>query len=420
MSEIPARLLTPWRLKWYPRVAVLGLLLALLVVMVSASGSQVRLSCRAPEFGRLGGDYTEFYGAGRIVVAGHLDKLYDSNEQCAMQKEIVLKQGTYVPFAYPPQMALLYSSFSLLPFRVSFYLHTLLMLAALAWSLHLIQPQLRRSGYYDLAFSLLLFYYPVLKAALGGQNTPLTVLLLCASYAALRGGRELTAGACLGLLLYKPQLAIVMLCLLLLIRKWRAFLAGAGVGIVTCSIDCFLFGTGWVSQWYSYARWVVATSMSMEGEKAISLLQFLANALGTGAFAAQAAGYLLAGSVSCILAFVWWSKSRQLSLLSLYGLAASGVILISPHTYYYDSGILLLSCCAIYHHYPRARIATLSLVWFLGMLQLFAADLHFSPVFFSVVICFVLLVRAALASGSKLADAALSCTPPPTGERDAV
>ena len=96
MNDLLRRLFTPWRLKWYPRAAISALIFALLLVLMSDSGSK-------SFFGRLGGYFTEFYDAGNIVLSGRLDKLYAQNEQAFSQKDIALEKNAFVPFAYPPQ-----------------------------------------------------------------------------------------------------------------------------------------------------------------------------------------------------------------------------------------------------------------------------------------------------------------------------
>jgi len=65
-----AQVLTPWRVKWYSRAAVLALAVAFLVVLLSGSGTTTLT-------GRIGGDYPAFYTAGQIVAAGEAANLYE-------------------------------------------------------------------------------------------------------------------------------------------------------------------------------------------------------------------------------------------------------------------------------------------------------------------------------------------------------
>jgi hypothetical protein len=83
------------------------------------------------------------------------------------------------------------------------------MVLALVLVVHLVRPMNSKIDQYFLAaFTLLLFYYPVLRSVLGGQNTPITLLLVAAAWRAAADGHELRAGLLLALLLFKPQLLI--------------------------------------------------------------------------------------------------------------------------------------------------------------------------------------------------------------------
>ena len=71
-------IITPWRLKWYPAAALLAIAVAFLICLFSGEGGQI-LS------GKLGGDFPAFYGAGRIVLDGNVDQLYNVEQQLAEQ-----------------------------------------------------------------------------------------------------------------------------------------------------------------------------------------------------------------------------------------------------------------------------------------------------------------------------------------------
>ena len=130
--------LTPWRMKWYSRGALLALAVALVVILVTGSGTTTMT-------GRIGGDYPAFYTAGQMIADGKADTLYSLSQQRAYQKVFVGEDSGVLPFAYPPHFALVYAPLSQLPFRISYAVHTLAMVAALALACLLIQrlyPQL--------------------------------------------------------------------------------------------------------------------------------------------------------------------------------------------------------------------------------------------------------------------------------------
>ena len=55
-----------------------------------------------------GGDYPAFYSIGRIVAKGDLEAIYNPENQAAEQKTLMGKEAGYLPFGYPPYVALFY------------------------------------------------------------------------------------------------------------------------------------------------------------------------------------------------------------------------------------------------------------------------------------------------------------------------
>ena len=73
------QIITPWRLKCYPVAVLLAITVALLICLFSGEGAQTL-------GGKLGGDFPAFYGAGRIVLDGNVDQLYNVEQQLAAQR----------------------------------------------------------------------------------------------------------------------------------------------------------------------------------------------------------------------------------------------------------------------------------------------------------------------------------------------
>jgi hypothetical protein len=72
-------------------------------------------------------------------------------------------------------------------------------------------------------------FFPVIVAILQGQDSILFLLGLCLVYRILKSGRGFLAGAILGLLLFKPQVALP-LALFLMARYGLSLLAGFALG----------------------------------------------------------------------------------------------------------------------------------------------------------------------------------------------
>ena len=113
-------MLTPWSLKWYPRSLLAAIAVAFIFAVLSGSGASTFT-------GRLGGDYAAFYGAGRIIAEGDFEELYNWKRQLAAQQGLFPgEEKSFLPFMYPTYVALAYLPLSLLPYRPSYIIHTLL------------------------------------------------------------------------------------------------------------------------------------------------------------------------------------------------------------------------------------------------------------------------------------------------------
>lgn len=381
---------TPWRLTWYPRLLLAALAAALLGVLCTGEGARIAT-------GRLGGDFAEFYGAGRIVASGNLLGLYDKDVQREAQRDLMPDSGpgrdnTFVPYAYPPQVALAYGLIARLPYRAAFIVQTAFSAACLllaAWLLRASSPPSSRQVLAMLA--AMVFYYPVLRALLGGQNTPLAILLVAAAFAASWRGRDWLAGLALGLLLFKPQYGLTLLGLQALGGRWRTLLAGIGAGAIIFLADTLLFGPTWPMRWYAYARWVIDTSMGMEGDKAISCIGALRSlALATGLEIGWI-GYALACGVAVVLGLAWLRLGRiggdagagvrQGAAWPLAGLTSAGMVLVAPHAYFYDAGLLLLAFPALAQSRLVRKDALCLALWLAGFTQPLAGPVGLSPLF---------------------------------------
>jgi hypothetical protein len=403
-------ILTPWRLVWYPRLLLGALAAALLFTLCTGQGAQIVT-------GRLGGDFPEFYGAGRIVASGNLSALYDEKTQRAAQRDLVPSRASgadvgFVPFAYPPQLALAYSLLARVPYRAAFALQTAFSVACLLAAATLVcRLSPPASRFVPALMAAMVFYYPVFRALLGGQTTPLTLLLVAVAAAASRQGRDWLAGVALGLMLYKPQFGLTLLCVWACGGRWRTVFWGLGVGCAVFLVNTAFFGPDWPGRWFAYAQWVIATSLPLEGEKAISFIGVLQSLARRTQLDLAWIGHGLALATAGVLALAWLRCARTGALtrdqglfLPLVGLAAAGTILAAPHAYYYDAGLLFLAFPALAQSGIRHKGRLLLALWAAGFTQLLAGLLGQSPLVLlalTVFGCMLLLLRSALADAAR-------------------
>ena len=372
------RLLTPWRLRTYPRWFLVVLLVPIVVAVATADGSSMVT-------GRLGGDLPAFYGAGSIVADGDIEHLYDWDTLAASQAGLFGdEEGVFQVFAYPPFVAHAYSVLTLLPYRVAYAVHTVAMLAAIAGAIALLRPGLARVGRWPVeAFALAALFYPLYRAATGGQNTALTLLILAAGYRALDDDRPVAAGAIMGLLLFKPQFAIPVIGLLLL-RNWRTVLGAAATGVVLWAWAAALAGVGWVGWWLDGIRAFNEADQTVNGVRSINLIGIAERIFGVGSTPAYVVGGALAGAV--VLALMWVWRHPRVPLDLQVAAMTCGILLIPIHVMFYDAGLLVLPFAVVANRHGRASFNRLTALTLLAGAAHLGIDAGFNTLFPTVVL----------------------------------
>ncbi|MDH3738625.1 MAG: DUF2029 domain-containing protein, partial [Alphaproteobacteria bacterium] len=371
------------------------LAVAFVVILVSGSGTDTLT-------GRVGGDYPAFYTAGQIIADGQAETLYSPHQQRAYQKELVGAETGVLLFAYPPHFALAYVPLSQLPFRLSYALHTVAMVAALALACLLIQriyPQLIESPY--LLFSVAFTAYPIFRAVFGGQNTALTILLIVLCWYHVLHNKHYQAGIFLGLLLFKPQFALPLAGLFFLSGRWRVWLSAAATGIVLYGISSVVMGPAWIVDWLELVKTFSAADARVNFAELVSWQGFAQAVLGPGNSIAVAVGWGLTAATILAISWVWYAGGRNADFNAQMALASLCVVLIAPHTLYYDSGILLIAVVVIMTKLGRLNANLIVAVWAAGLLQLLSPRLGVSLSFLPVVAILVAALVYLWPSGVK-------------------
>lgn len=325
-------------------VAVLvALAIAFIAAVQSATGLSESATGQATD-SRLGGDFPAFYAAGAIALDGDFDELYVAERQQAAQAGLGL--DGYLAFAYPPYVAVGYAPLAALGFRAGYALHTVLMAAALVGALALLRKPVPVIGRFWLpTIAAALAFYPVFRAVGGGQNTAVTILLVAGVWRFLDDDRDFAAGVAGGLLLFRPQYAIPLIGLMGLSRRWRAVGGAVGVGAALWAATASFMGSSWVTSWLDQVVPFVETDAEVNAGNSISILGFLHAVLGSDSSLALVMGLVGAAAVAGLLSWMWL-RPEQFDLPIRMGLAAMGMLLMSPHTMFYDAGLLVIAGAA--------------------------------------------------------------------------
>jgi hypothetical protein len=272
-------------------------------------------------------DFPQFWLAAKVV--GTPDLL-----DTVRQQEWQVAHGFLTPwiFLYPPGTAWLYFPLRVLPIAAAFWAHaaTIALIATGAGFMG------ARAFALDTRVALVatLAWSPALAAAAIGQNAPLGLLLAMIAIYGLRGDRQVVAGLAVGLMLYKPTLALPMFALLVIRRQWTALIVAMGV-----SVGWYLLGVaGSAGDWMWPRDWLITTGPFFAADTFQNVKQTIA-----------LPGLLMGHNVAPVIAYAAAAAVVVVALPRLLrapiaeaGAAACLIgIVVSPHSLQYEAVMVL-------------------------------------------------------------------------------
>jgi hypothetical protein len=185
----------------------------------------------------VGTDFMTFWSAARMAVTVSPAAAYDDTAREALQHAtswMGADPSAHYAYWYPPTYLLLTLPLGLLGYlpAMAAFLAASYALVAAAIS-HIIRPGLARL--------VLIFSPAMLLNVLIGQNGGFTAACFGGAYIWL-DRRPIAAGACLGLLVCKPHLALATPLALAAARRWRAFFACGATAAALCALSYLILG----------------------------------------------------------------------------------------------------------------------------------------------------------------------------------
>lgn len=295
-------------------------------------------------------DFLSFWAGGRLAAQGQAASAYDIGRHHLIELQAEPKAGT-LPFAYPPPFLLFLLPFGLLPFGVAFA-------AWIAITAVLYAVAARSAGESRFSFA----QGAAAANLIIGQNGFLTAAIFIRGMD-LIARRPLLAGATLGLLAIKPQLAILLPVALIAGREWRAILGGLLSSCALAAIGLLLFGVdayrGFFAMLPQVPQWLSNGRLPW-GELAspFALLRFFEVPQGP----ALIVHAIIALSAAALTARAWALKLEQ-----RVPILAAATLLITPYLFTYDALLLTVPLAwAFRHERYRAALA----IWLLSLLPL--------------------------------------------------
>ena len=294
-------------------------------------------------------DFLSFWAAGRLTLEGNASWAYDIARHHLVEAEAVSSVGL-LPFPYPPFMLAFFVPFGMLPFWIAFAVFVALTASLYLVSTHrLIEPR---------------FALAQASAAanfITGQNGFLGSSIFIGG-ARLLERRPFIGGALLGLLIFKPQLALLLPVALIAGREWRAIGGGIASSLALVALSLLLFGSGsWssflallphFSDWLSAGRWPWGELAS-----SFALLRWFG--------VPKDPALLIHCAIALAAAAVTW-RSWALRLEHRVPVLAAASLLVPPYLFTYDALLLTLPLAALSRLENRKSVFVA--LWLLALL----------------------------------------------------
>jgi hypothetical protein len=319
-----------------------------------------------------GPDFFSFYAAGRLFLARGGGAVYDQVLQKTYQDQVTAQWAPLhfilLPYIHPPYVTPLLALLAMLPYRAAYTTWGLINLLLFAAALTvLVRSSMRLHGKAALpAIALAAGFFPAFVVLLQGQTDFLMVLPLAAASAAWARGRLGWAGIFTGLALIKPHLILVVPCLFIARRAWRALAGTAAVAAVLGLVALVLSGPTSIAGYLGLVTsWATGNNQAwpITGQTVYSLRGLLETMPG-GRLPALAVLVVLL--LLTALALSWRPDVPRLD----FALALAASVALSPYQNLHDLALLVipgfmlgdLAVAGAVRH-PRLSMAVLGLAY---------------------------------------------------------
>ncbi len=280
-------------------------------------------------------DFVAFQAAGTILWETP-DKLYDLNEQLNVQKQLGVRGEEFVPFPYPPVVALVFLPGKFLSVN-AFFLAMLAGNLILFWCALLLTIRRLRlnTARADTLLLVASTAFPVYFNLIAGQLGFVSLLFYILFVSELMKEDSAKAGFWIGALAFKPTLMVIPAGMLLWRRDWRN-LARAGVVCLATLVVAFpLVGWKGLKEQLAVMYSMGTNPVALKNLPAMQNLRALSHHVGLGD------GGWIALSLLVVLGLLVALSGRRWDRWSVSALLLAAV-LIPPHLHAYDLAVLII------------------------------------------------------------------------------
>ena len=279
-------------------------------------------------------DFVAFWAAGQLALAGHVAEAYRLDVLSAVEHAtVVMAKGELLAFFYPPSFLLVCLPFAAVPYLAGFAAFVVVPLVGLAMGLRRILAPAGgvAAGLYG--YLPVLAFPGLLMNAATGQTGFWAASFFAWALLWLET-RPALAGACLGLLVIKPHLALAVPVGLAAARRWRALAACAGVAAGVMALSWIVLGQ---AAWHGFFAGAPAVRDALENHAEdwgkLQSFYTLIRLMGGSVAQAYAVQLVVAAAVLAALAALVWRRPGGGAEVALMACAA---LLCTPHILDYD------------------------------------------------------------------------------------
>jgi hypothetical protein len=290
-----------------------------------------------------GNDFVQFYVAGSLARDGDFSALVDA-ERFRQAQAPFFRPGdrSSFPPVYGPQVALLFSPLTRLPYLAAYATWSSLTLVMTLWAVSICRRRVPAvAGWPWPVVAATVAYPPLGYLVLDGQLSALALAALALAVLAAGShgrGSAVATGAAIGLLGYKASLFIPALAVCVLAGEGTIACAALLTAVLQLAITLPIVGFDVVIG-FLHNTWSFASSPDLLTKNPYLTASFRTfwSALLPAPWATAA--YILTGGASAVIAAWGWRRTR--SPVARIGLLGLGVALASPHLFLYDLLILV-------------------------------------------------------------------------------
>lgn len=289
----------------------------------------------------LGGDFVQFYAAGRVLNQHQPERLFDPPYFSAVQHSILptMASTQWLIFGNPPCIAALFRPLALLTYRQAYCVWLLFSAALYAAGLLILLHGRWGNTALLLALSTPMF---TLETWIGGQVSVFGFFIFAVCVRCFESQRYFLAGLVLGLAAYKPSLLAIPAAMFLAGRCWR-MLAGVAISASLVIAACFAAaGVDGMKLWMSTLRvfrYMATDEQSiLRRSKYVDLNSFFV-VLGGLNIVTKTAAFLIVAGALLVLAWTWFRSGNDRRLLWAATIAAT--LILNVYVPVYDTPVLI-------------------------------------------------------------------------------